>query len=232
MRDRFVGDVGDFGKYGLLRVLSGRDLRLGVLWYFVGDRMTHYLEQPGKFRDCDEKLFDTLRVLVGGCQRSVATVEKRKILPRDTVFFREPVPPQAEMRQAWLDCALKKTRDCGVVFLDPDNGLADAPFGEGRISPKHAYYEELEPFLRREQSLILWHQPGFLKGAVPLLLAEIESRFPGYEIHALTHHRVVFRAFFVISARKHRQLLAGRIARFLESSWGQHFERAQCRTDP
>ena len=43
MQDRYVGDVGDFGKYGLLRSLCrgdehGAAFRLGVLWYrFDGD---------------------------------------------------------------------------------------------------------------------------------------------------------------------------------------------------
>jgi len=44
MKCRFVGDVGDFGKYGLLRAISGitvndehRSLRLGVMWYLVPD---------------------------------------------------------------------------------------------------------------------------------------------------------------------------------------------------
>ncbi len=46
MQDRYVGDVGDFGKYGLLRSLCrgdehGAALRLGVLWYrFDGDDST------------------------------------------------------------------------------------------------------------------------------------------------------------------------------------------------
>ena len=40
MQDRYAGDIGDFGKYGLLRALCGEDghgpaLRLGVLWYRV-----------------------------------------------------------------------------------------------------------------------------------------------------------------------------------------------------
>ena len=37
MQDRYFGDVGDFGKYGLLRALSGTypgaaPLRLGIVW--------------------------------------------------------------------------------------------------------------------------------------------------------------------------------------------------------
>ena len=30
MRDSYVGEVGDFAKYGLLNALAGNDLRLGV----------------------------------------------------------------------------------------------------------------------------------------------------------------------------------------------------------
>ena len=39
MQDRFVGDIGDFGKYGLLRALRGIHppadpcLNLGLVWY-------------------------------------------------------------------------------------------------------------------------------------------------------------------------------------------------------
>jgi len=32
MRDSYVADVGDFGKYALLNALAGNDLRLGVFW--------------------------------------------------------------------------------------------------------------------------------------------------------------------------------------------------------
>ena len=37
VQDRYVGDVGDFGKYGLLRALCGGDLTLGVVWYLYPD---------------------------------------------------------------------------------------------------------------------------------------------------------------------------------------------------
>jgi hypothetical protein len=63
MQDRYVGDVGDFGKYGLLRSLAA-DLSLGVVWY-LGPEESHnadgkhigYLNSTQKnlikFRDCD-----------------------------------------------------------------------------------------------------------------------------------------------------------------------------------
>lgn len=33
MQNRYVGDVGDFGKYTLLNALASSGLRLGVVWY-------------------------------------------------------------------------------------------------------------------------------------------------------------------------------------------------------
>ena len=79
MQNRYVGDVGDFGKYGLLRALcrpsgaENRPLRLGVVWYLTTDE-THnndgrhigYLEPTPKnlrdFRACDPDLYDTLGI--------------------------------------------------------------------------------------------------------------------------------------------------------------------------
>ena len=38
MQDKYTGDVGDFGKYGLLKTIvaeSKGNIRLGVNWYYV-----------------------------------------------------------------------------------------------------------------------------------------------------------------------------------------------------
>ena len=61
MKNRYVGDVGDFGKYGLLRHLAGMtseddldSLKLGMVWYLRPDdcgndgRHTGYLKQTDK----------------------------------------------------------------------------------------------------------------------------------------------------------------------------------------
>lgn len=35
MQDNYVGDIGDYGKYGLLRNVTAAGLRLAVNWYRV-----------------------------------------------------------------------------------------------------------------------------------------------------------------------------------------------------
>ena len=82
MQDRYTGDVGDFGKYGLLRALvgihpAGSSRSLGVVWYVTdaeiedvdpqGDgRHLSYLEQPARFRECDPQLFSYIGLDVPG----------------------------------------------------------------------------------------------------------------------------------------------------------------------
>ncbi len=75
MQDKYVGDVGDFGKYGLLRSLcmgsaSSAQIKLGVLWYLANSKIDRnargkdgkhisYLSKQG-YEECDPPLFRTL----------------------------------------------------------------------------------------------------------------------------------------------------------------------------
>ena len=39
MKNQYVGDIGDYGKYGLLRFLSNRGIKIGINWYLTKDDM-------------------------------------------------------------------------------------------------------------------------------------------------------------------------------------------------
>src|SRR5262245_49735222 len=134
MQDRYVGDVGDFVTYGLLRALCAAGVgRLGVVWYRVADethnadgRHVTYLD-PGnrigrRLRQCDSELFDAMREIVSSGRRSVAAVESARLLPDDTCFYSAPVPA-GSLRTEWFQAALGSTAGCDAVFLDPDNGI-------------------------------------------------------------------------------------------------------------
>ncbi|MER2151846.1 MAG: hypothetical protein ABS900_09550 [Candidatus Limivicinus sp.] len=65
MQNRYTGDIGDFGKMGLLRSLQETGLSIGVNWYLVPNeshnedgRYVQYLEDPA-FRGCDVVKFPT-----------------------------------------------------------------------------------------------------------------------------------------------------------------------------
>jgi hypothetical protein len=248
VQDRFTGDVGDFGKYGLLRALCGDDLSLGVVWYLVPDE-----DRPGDgahigfldpaprnihaFRECDPALYDALGEIVRSGRRRVASVREDGVLPEGTTYYEKRLSfhdlpwagpaPQArrlERRKAWAWDALTATRGCDVVFADPDNGLES---GEPRTSAKgtkYTYPDELVPFLDREQSLIVYHHHRWDIPADTLIrerLVQIREQLGGS--FALRYLRRAPRTFFVVPSDAHRGILAERAGRFVEGCWGQHF---------
>ncbi len=117
MQNRYVGDVGDFGKHGLLRFLSGMTdaeepepkLTLGLIWYMHHDerhgtdkrKINHdggyvsYLdltqENVKLYGSCDSELWSKLGHLVGQDRRCVHCVERAGILPDDTCYYSAPL---------------------------------------------------------------------------------------------------------------------------------------------
>jgi hypothetical protein len=130
MENRYVGDLGDFGKYGLLRALcSGGNrlqIKLGVVWYLVpceahnkDGKHVNYLRNANKtstkrLRNCDSELYDGLRELlindrneIVSERRLVKTIESSGLLPSGTVFYNDPL---SFSRQMSISDRLKERR--------------------------------------------------------------------------------------------------------------------------
>jgi hypothetical protein len=241
MRHEYVGDVGDFGKYALLTALC-KDLRLGVVWY-LNDRAES--NNDGSFtnynhlRSCDPSLHDKLLQIVRGQKRSLKEIEDSAVLPAETLFYREPMPysekpcfneasraRETSRRYAWLEgayCALSKAE---LVFLDPDNGLAGSTIKTySRKSPKYAFSEEVNGWLDRGKSVVLYqHQQrrSLNEHAQEQIDALGKIGCSGW---ALTFHRMAVRIYFVLPADEHRMRLIERTKEFLATEWGmkRHF---------
>jgi hypothetical protein len=87
MQNRYVGDIGDFVKLGVLCALSP-GYRLGVAWWLIPDedhskdgRHIGYLKLPERWRQFDPQLFDALHQIVSEGQRHVYALEAVKVLP-------------------------------------------------------------------------------------------------------------------------------------------------------
>lgn len=250
MQDRYTGDVGDFGKYGLLRALRGNEpehLRLGVIWYRTnrsiveadptGDgRHTSYLDSKNepRFRGCDAPLYDALRGLVRNNDRRVAAIAKSGLLGVDTRFHETFVPvlragvrreEKLYARQKWMESALRSTHDCQVVFLDPDNGLeAESVPKTSSRAPKYAYLDEVKAIHRRRQSLVVYHhlsRQGTHREQVVGWRDRLQRELGHADIFALRFRRGTARAFFIVANGGHSLLLRERIEALVESPWGQ-----------
>jgi hypothetical protein len=251
MQHRYFGDVGDYGKYGLLRVLCGNEntrLRLGVIWYLYPDESHN---QDGKhlgylktenYRACDEFLYDGLRakllddageILVH--RRNLGTLTGSHILPDDSAFFSEPLSFPAKssaadrrcMREAWFADALRQTVPAELVFLDPDNGIECASVSRfSRKGPKYTYWDDIAAIVARNQSVVVYHhlnRSAVHSQQVKVLLNEIRLRFPGCDPLATIFRRGSGRAYFIIPSTEHHLLLHERLDQFALSQWNSHF---------
>lgn len=223
MQDRFIGDVGDFEKYGLLRALAGvhppvaPELSLGVVWYRMPDKNTDFLKDPQRFRNCDPPLFDELKRVVGSNQRTIAAIQNARIWPRDKKFFDEPVGrrvPTAE-NGPWLDAAVKEVAECDLVFLDPDNGLEIKTTQP--CKREHCSFKDVLRFWEQGSSLVIYqHQRrGKSQAEQMAAIADELAKVVGTPTRPWYLH-FKQRAFFVIPSPTHHDTLKARFRRFTE----------------
>lgn len=170
MQDNYVGDIGDYGKYGLLRNVTATGLRLAVNWYRViptrpgkqeDGKYTSYLDKPEIYRHYDPELFDCLADIVHRQKRSIEEIEASGVLT--AAFFSDALVPAN--RSHWHQAALASTIGTDIVFLDPDNGLETARMHERRSAKeKHTTWQEVKDYYDRGQSVILYqHRPQMTK---------------------------------------------------------------------
>jgi len=237
MQNKYVADVGDFGKCGILRALCRREpsLSLGVVWCLVSDGRRNdggfvsYLDGGGdRFSACDPELYEALAGIFHSNRRTVADVREHEILGADATFFEELVPRHDRDRKQWLARALQATASCEVVFLDPDNGLKRPDERHPQLrGPKHVFLDELEPFFARKQSLVIYHHLGRQcrhdKQITDWAGQLAELLHPPGGPFALHWHRGTARAFFVVPASsRHGRILRQRAQGMVDGPWGRH----------
>lgn len=238
MRDSYVADVGDFGKYALLNALAGDDLRLGVLWCRNSEpdatqdgRFTEYPE----LRGCDPDLYDRLALILKAKQRSLAHVENNHLLPSGTLFYGTAMPApktpcfspaareaQTRRRSEWFNDGLKKLSAAQLVFLDPDNGIALRAKKHWRSSVKYVFEDEVTEWLKRGRSVVLYQHQQRRK-LVEQVSAQQKILAAERVCHAVSFHRRTARIYYILPAGDHEAKISERLTRFLAGEWGKHF---------
>jgi hypothetical protein len=164
VKNQYFGDINDYRKYGLLRVLThGGKIKTAICWMLTpnddqgdGGRIK-YLSQREEWRDLDSQLFDHLEeVVLHRGLRNVSEIENSDILPSCS-FFSELVPDDREARTVYHARAIDSARGCDLVFFDPDNGIEVKSKRCGRRdSSKYLCWDEIERFWKAGHSLLIY----------------------------------------------------------------------------
>lgn len=166
MQDNYIGDIGDYGKYGLLREICAAAMSLSVNWYKMvpkkpakqdDGKFISYLQKPQLYRGYDPALFDSLyKIVMQEQNRQIQRIEQENLFP--AVYFSQPLGTD---RKVWHNQALEQTQNTKVIFLDPDNGLeTERMYQTGGATEKHVKWPELKDYYARGQNVILYqHRP-------------------------------------------------------------------------
>lgn len=236
MQDRYAGDVGDFGKLGMLRVIANTGLRVGVNWYLTykpeehskeDGKHTGYLDVTA-FRGCDDKLLEALRSIVAG-GRSVAALESANLIP-NAYFYSEILKPgsdRAFSRDVWFKKSLGALADSDIIFCDPDNGLLVSSVSLGSIrSDKYVRADELIAYYSAGKSVVFYNhrcrekEPMYLSRFAPL---QQRAELSGAKWNGLKFVRGTIRDYFFILQPSHAGQVSTAIKNMMQSNWSRHF---------
>jgi len=229
MKNQYFGDISDYLKYGLLRVLqSYGNNRLLVAWMLTPDDkgrdglFRSYLEQPEKWKNIDPKLYVWLsNALQSASAPTIKLIEKTRLLPR-TTFYSDLVPDKREPRHIWSDGLLDAAADMDLVFLDPDNGIEvpSRPIGR-KDSSKYVAWNEIERLWKAGCSLLIYqHFPRVPRDAFVRHTAGEVKRRTGASLTCVFRTTRVL--FILAGQRRHKKHLRDGIS-FLRSRWGENF---------
>jgi hypothetical protein len=135
---QYFGDVNDYRKYALLRLLAkSGGFKIGVCWMLTGadDRpdgnRRRYAEQPAKWRLFDPALFDLLAAVKPKPELAdLLRIENEGLIP-GAIFVNEIVSGSLSERTAFHQRALSAFNGCDLAFFDPDNGLEGRSLRKG-----------------------------------------------------------------------------------------------------
>ncbi len=236
MQDRYAGDIGDFGKFGLLKALQVQGLSVGVNWYRVdpiGIEMKadgSFKQEDGKytipkrFWECDETLAEKLTKIAKSDQRSIQALEKETFIT-GARYYNEYVT--VERRDEWHKKALEQFTNTDIVFLDPDNGMIVKSVGRNSSrSIKYILYEEVADYIKQRHSVLIYNHRSRKKEEE--YFHEICSNlalFSGIsenEILKITFPRCSVRDFFALPVSEdHARKIQNAFLSMEQGIWGQ-----------
>jgi hypothetical protein len=254
VQDRNAGDVGNFLELGLLNWLvapsfESPPVRLGIVWYRVADDGT----EPGGKRDkyldpttkegaalhrLDPRLHDGLASVVASGERSVEALGIAGVLPHDTRTFSDELTfagletkaERAAYRADWLERAQAEVADCAIVYVDPDDGLRRSDHkrrSSHSKAIKHAYLDELAPYVARGQSVVASHDADgsdkIGKQARRLMAAAAEE-LDAEPLAAVRADRGSTRLFLVLPVAAHHGHIERRLTALTGSPWATELD--------
>ena len=235
MKNQYVGDIGDYGKYGLLRFLASYGIKIGVNWYLTENdgstdgKFTTYLKNPAD-RVYDPELFDALQNIADHPDKTVKMIKQAGIIP-DAEFFGEMLKSSSLKadarewnRRLWFNNSTLMLGNAELIFADPDNGISYRKTARTKDSEKFILPEDVAEYYNSGRNVVYYCHKGRRKQeAWEQAKAEIRNHIRDAQILAVTFHRGTQRSYIFVLHPDCYMRYEKIITAFLDSEWGSMF---------
>lgn len=226
MKNQYFGDINDYKKYSLLRLLSGQgQIKTAICWVLTEDdnrtdgRKISYLSQPEKWKSFDPLLYEHLyRLVIERGFRRVDHIEKDNIL-NNCKFYKDIMYDSIESREHFFNKFLRFSKGVDLVFFDPDNGIQIKSIPRGRrSSSKYMYWDEIQASYEAGHSIMIYQH--FPRKPREPFLRDLVRKFRN-----IVHVRQVFSyctdhvAFILVPQLHHQEIFVENSNR-VKKVWG------------
>ena len=239
MKNQYFGDVGDYGKYGLLRFIAKRGVSIAVNWYLTdGDasndgHIRGYLDND-RYRRYDPELFGVLQEMRAHKEQNVCLFAARDMIPSAIYFdnFVRPMISDSRLsvadkrlaRERWHQQALAGCYGPELVFMDPDNGLRDGSPTARKDAQKFVYASEVCSYYNRGQDVVYYCHKGRRTEAQWEKAKRImKVRCPDAALLGVTYHRGTQRSYIFVLHPEKEAFYSGLLNDFLATAWKECF---------
>ena len=245
MKNQYFGDVGDFGKYGLLSALSSSGLKLGVNWYLTSNdtktdgKFIEYLDKS-EFIDSDVELADFLRGCIDLENRNVSEIKNFERFSQfeyhDDILDLKHIQALSESgrrkriatRIKWFEDSLQKLSSCNLIFCDPDNGIETKAMSKiGVDSVKYVLIDEIKTMIEKGHSLVVYnHRDRSTEDAYISRFNEVKNQLSSdISLRIIRFNRYSARDYLVFMQENHKDQLNEQMDKFLsDHKWKRHFK--------
>lgn len=248
MQDRYSADVGDFGKFHLLRFfLLNSTFNLSQLWYMYPDESHNndglYINYFEKVKGMDSELEEKFKDISLN-NRNAKALEDAKLL-KNIKYFRQFVNENArdnlEYRKSWFKKAFEFSKNSDFIAVDPDNGIATKlkkknekkdidiqsfdDFKGKTKAGKYIFEDEIEELYKTSKCLIIYHHLNRTMAhdkQIEILKVKLEIKYK--KVIAIKHKPYSPRVyFFVCRDEKIYEFLEEKLKEF-ENSFSVHWK--------
>lgn len=235
MKNQYVGDIGDYGKYGLLRFLASYGIKIGVNWFLTENdgstdgKFTTYLKNPDD-RVYDPELFDALQNIADHPDKTVKMIEQAGIIP-GAEFYGELLKGsslEADAREwnrrLWFNNSTLMLGNAELIFADPDNGISYRKTARTKDSEKFILPEDVAEYYNSGRNVVYYCHKGRRKQeAWDQAKEEIRNHIRDAQLLAVTCHRGTQRSYIFVLHPDCYMKYERMITAFLDSEWGNMF---------